>query len=70
MRSIVLLVGAGLLLASCSDSDVTSSTNSCAAKLYQHYNPNDIKQCSDVCMKCSNGTPITCSTSCNLKGAR
>ncbi len=70
MRSVVVLIGAGLLIAQCSESDVTNSTNSCAATLYKQYNPNDLKQCTDVCMKCNKGTPVTCSTSCNLKGAR
>ena len=70
MRSVILLIGAGLLIASCSESDLTDSTGSCAATLYHQYNPSDLKQCMDVCMKCNKGTPVTCSASCNLKGAR
>jgi hypothetical protein len=56
-------------MASCSESAVTASTNSCAATHYTQYNPKDLAQCTEVCRKCINGTPTTCSTSCTLRGA-
>ena len=59
------------LLAACSgDEDVTGSTDKCAKALYPAYNSKNLEQCLAVCMKCGNGTPTTCNTSCNLKGAR
>lgn len=61
------------LVASCSpssDGDVTGATGSCAAKLYGSYNPRDMKQCVDVCIRCNRGVTTTCSTSCTLKGAQ
>lgn len=59
-----------LALSSCKDDDRTSATSSCATKLHPSFDRNDLAQCMDVCRKCEAGTPVTCSTSCNLKGAR
>jgi hypothetical protein len=62
-----------LAAASCSpssDGDVTGATGSCAAKLYRPYNPKDMKQCVDVCIRCDRGVTATCSTSCTFKGAQ
>ena len=59
-----------LSLAACQDNGVTDSVSSCAANSYMKYNPKNLKQCIEVCQKCDHGTPISCSTSCNFKGAR
>lgn len=71
MRMTLILLVA-LTMASCSpdtDSHSTESAEACSAKLYTQYNPNDIKQCVDVCIRCDKGVATTCSTSCTLKGA-
>jgi hypothetical protein len=60
-----------VLMAACSpDGDVTGSTNKCATNLFPSYNPKDLKQCIEACIKCDNGVTTTCATSCTLKGAR
>jgi hypothetical protein len=69
MRSVAVLFV--MRLAACSpDAEVTGSTNKCATDLYPSYNPKLLNQCVDVCIKCNRGNTTTCSTSCNLKGAR
>ena len=69
MRSVAVLFV--ITLAACSpDAEVTASTNKCATDLYPSYNPKLLNQCVDVCIKCNRGNTTTCSTSCNLKGAR
>jgi hypothetical protein len=71
MRSAAFALILGLAAASCSpDPEVTDSTNKCATNLHPSYNPKARDQCVDVCIKCSNGNTVTCSTSCMLKGAR
>ena len=67
--AIALILGFGA--ASCSpDPEVAASANKCATALYPSYNPKVRDQCVDVCIKCSHGVMVTCSTSCMLKGAR
>jgi hypothetical protein len=51
------------------DDDVTGSTK-CANEVFKSYNPKVLEQCVAVCKQCERGTTVTCSTSCNLKGAR
>ena len=72
MRSAAIALILALGAASCSpDPEVTdSATNKCATNLHPSYNPKARDQCVDVCIKCSNGNTVTCSTSCMLKGAR
>jgi hypothetical protein len=68
IASLLLLLG----LVSCSpsqDQDITGAIGSCSAKLYSPYDPKNMKQCVDVCLKCNRGIQTTCSTSCTLKGA-
>lgn len=68
---LIAVIASTMVAASCSpDAEVTGSTSQCAANLYPSYNPKDLAQCADVCMKCGSGTRATCSTSCTLKGAR
>ena len=72
MRRFVVLIAAALMMISCSpEQDVTGSIhNKCATELYSRFNPKAMDQCMAVCLKCDHGTTTTCSTSCNLKGAR
>jgi hypothetical protein len=72
MRTVIGTLILLLATACCSpssDTDVTGATGSCAVKLYNSYNPKDVKQCVDVCLRCDRGVATTCSTSCTLKGA-
>lgn len=50
--------------------DVATDVHAYAARLYASYNPKNIDQCVAVCVACSKGTKVTCSTSCALRGAR
>lgn len=72
MRRLVVLIGAALLMISCSqEEDVTGSIHDkCATGLYSGFNPKAMDQCVAVCLRCDRGTTTTCSTSCTLKGAR
>ena len=70
IAAILSLALLALTAASCSDSDVTGSTEACAAKLYTPFDRKNMNQCVNVCMQCENGTKVTCSTSCTLKGAK
>jgi len=70
LRSIGLIALA-IVVVSCSPkSDVTGITNKCATNLFPSYNPKDLNQCVDACIKCENGVTTTCSISCTLKEAR
>ena len=69
MRNVWVL-GIVLCAAACTqESEVTGSTNSCAAHLYTPYNPKQMSQCVDVCIKCNRGNTTTCTTACTLRGA-
>jgi hypothetical protein len=73
MRSaaVFLLASLAITAASCSpSSDVTGSTDACAAKLYTPFDRKNMNQCVNVCVQCENGTKVTCTTSCTLKGAK
>lgn len=61
----------GLLLLSCKPETVETAgpANACAAKLYDHYDPANMEQCVNVCLRCERGVTTTCATSCSLKGA-
>jgi len=60
-----------LACAACNgDEDVTGSTSKCANDLFKPYHSKVMEQCLAVCKQCERGTTTTCSTSCNLKGAR
>jgi hypothetical protein len=47
----------------------TSAPSACATNLYANYNPRNMEQCVNVCLRCERGVMTTCSTSCTLKGA-
>jgi hypothetical protein len=71
IAAVFLLASLAITVAACSpDSDVTGSTDACAAKLYTPFDRKNMNQCVNVCMQCENGTKVTCSTSCTLKGAK
>jgi hypothetical protein len=68
-RSLAVVVAIGMV--SCSpEGGATGSTNKCATDSIPSYNPKVLEQCVAACIKCEHGTTTTCSTSCNLKGAR
>jgi hypothetical protein len=70
MRVVVMLASA-LILVGCRDDQATGSVKtSCVEKLYSQYNPKNFDQCVAVCNRCEQGTTVTCSTSCRLKGAQ
>jgi len=46
-----------------------STPSACATNLYANYNPANMEQCVNVCLRCEHGIMTTCSTSCTLKGA-
>jgi hypothetical protein len=69
--AVLLVASLAMAVASCSpSSDVTGSTDACAAKLYTPFDRKNMNQCVNVCMQCENGTKVTCTTSCTLKGAK
>jgi hypothetical protein len=71
VRSLVIAIAIGLILAGCwSEQDLTGSANKCATDSYPSYSAKNLKQCVDVCIKCERGTTTTCSTPCTLRGAR
>jgi hypothetical protein len=73
MRAILAIMLSAAVLAGCtpdSNSDITGAIDNCARKLYNPYNPKNLKQCIAVCLSCQNGAMTTCSTSCTLKGAQ
>jgi hypothetical protein len=69
---LMAIASLGLLMLSCKPETVetTGAASACAAKLYSHYDPTNMEQCVDVCMRCERGVTTTCTTSCTLKGAR
>ena len=68
----IAIFAAALVCGGCSqsqDNETSAATVACANRLYTPYNPKDMKQCVDVCMRCERGVTTTCSTACTLKGA-
>lgn len=71
MRRLASIAVVGLLLCACSQTEeMQPELRACATKLYAKYNPKNLDQCIAVCRACLKGVETTCSTSCNLKGAR
>jgi hypothetical protein len=71
MRTLSLYLLAATLLAGCSNEpEYSDRQRACIAKLYGSYDPKQMSQCFNVCRSCLAGTTVTCTTSCNLKGAR
>jgi hypothetical protein len=71
MRQLAFITFCSLALISCSREDEANSATGafCAAKL-RPFDPKNMKHCVDACISCENGTTVTCTTSCMLKGAR
>jgi hypothetical protein len=71
MRALSLLVLLALLLTGGSNEpEYTDQQRACIAKLYNSYDAKQMNQCVNVCKSCMGGSTVTCTTSCNLKGAR
>jgi len=71
MRTLSLCMLAALLLTCCSNEpEYTDQQRFCIARLYKDYDAKQMSQCVNVCTSCMAGTTTTCTTSCNLKGAR
>jgi hypothetical protein len=70
MRFIVLILALTTVAGCQQQPEVTGSTSyKCVADLFPAYNPKNLNQCLAVCSRCNRGTPVTCSTSCKLRGA-
>jgi PBP1b-binding outer membrane lipoprotein LpoB len=71
MHRVLGVLAVAFVMVSCSAGDEAPvSTNKCATNLFPAYDPKDLKQCVNACIKCKNGVTTTCTTSCTLKGAR
>jgi uncharacterized lipoprotein len=71
MRTLTLSVLLVTLLAGCSNEpEYSDQQRACIAKLYSSYDAKQMNQCVNVCKSCMGGSTVTCTTSCNLKGAR
>ena len=71
-RLAIAIFAAALVCSGCSqsqDNEAAAETVACANRLYTPYNPKNMKQCVDVCIRCERGVTTTCSTACTLKGA-
>ena len=70
MWRFAVLIAVVSVVVSCSPGDTETTNKKCATDIYPSYNPKVLEQCMDVYIKCDRGVTTTCSTSCNLKGAR
>jgi hypothetical protein len=62
---------AAMTLTGCSNEpEYSDQQRGCIAKLYSSYDAKQMSQCVNVCKSCMGGNTVTCTTSCNLKGAR
>ena len=71
MRTLGLFILAATLLADCSaEPEYSDQQRACIEKHYKEYDAKQLGQCVNVCKSCMGGSTTTCTTSCNLKGAR
>ncbi len=71
MLALSLLVLLAMFLAGCSkEPEYTDQERVCIAKLYSSYDAKQMNQCVNVCKSCMGGSTVTCTTSCDLNGAR
>lgn len=70
MVAALAILGIGFYFVLPDEPPLSAEMQACAAKLYSPYNPKNLQQCIAVCQACGKGVKTTCSTSCNLKGAR
>jgi hypothetical protein len=64
------LVLAMFLTGRSDETEYSDQQRACIARLYSSYDAKQMSQCVNVCRSCMGGNTVTCSTSCNLKGAR
>ncbi len=73
IRIFAIAAVAAVLFGCKPEDETTGSTgaaaNACATNLYSRYDPKNLNQCVDVCLRCERGVTTTCTTSCTLKGA-
>jgi hypothetical protein len=70
MRTLTLCLLAFFSLTACSNEpEYSDQERVCIAKQYKTYDRTKIDQCVKVCQSCFDGTPVSCPTSCKLKGA-
>jgi len=71
LPSLIVAIAASICVASCwqEQTDYTDDQRRCIAQRYYNYDATKLDQCVEVCKACMNGTPVTCTTSCKLKGA-
>jgi hypothetical protein len=71
MRTLsALMLLATVLMGCSSEPEYSDQQRACIAKLYSNYDAKQMNQCVNVCKSCMGGSTVTCTTSCNLKGAR
>jgi PBP1b-binding outer membrane lipoprotein LpoB len=71
MRTLSALMLLATVLMGCSNEpEYSDQQRACIAKLYSNYDAKQMNQCVNVCKSCMGGSTVTCTTSCNLKGAR
>jgi PBP1b-binding outer membrane lipoprotein LpoB len=71
MRMLSLCLLVATFLTGCSkEPEYNDQQRACIAKQFPHYDAKDMKQCVAVCKSCMDGNTVTCTTSCDLKGAR
>jgi hypothetical protein len=70
LRTLLCLAALAGGLAACSqEAEYTTEQRACIAQHYTNYDASKLNQCVDVCRACMKGSPVTCNTSCKLKGA-
>jgi hypothetical protein len=71
MRTLSLLMLLAALLTGCTNEpEYSDQQRACVAKLYSSYDPRHMSQCVNVCKPRMGRSTVTCTASCNLKGAR
>jgi hypothetical protein len=71
LPSLIVATTASVCVASCSQEQTgyTDEQRRCISQRHSNYDAKKLDQCVDVCEACMTGTPVTCTTSCKLKGA-
>jgi hypothetical protein len=70
MRTLAILIFYLLTFISCPQATAGDTTGAICPARRPPYDPKSMKQCVDACVACDNGTIVTCTTSCTLKGAK
>jgi hypothetical protein len=71
MRTLSRCLVVAVILTGCSkEPEYTGPQRVCIANQYRDYDAKQLNQCVNVCKSCMGGNTTTCTTSCNLKGAR